>query len=175
MQPTIDELAKYDVRMVAAGHNQQAEFRRGAFKRSVEINNQGTYGIDGAHPDYKVLDFSGITDNPRTYRNEDTGHVTGIHRQFDIDDDSALVSPAQNSVHGARAGVPVEVYAEDDGRTPAKATLTVRNSRGHVVSYTTVRLKGAARPGIENCYTLPVASPSPAPTHAAPGPGRAAR
>ncbi|MFF3400563.1 PQQ-binding-like beta-propeller repeat protein [Streptomyces sp. NPDC002659] len=164
MQPTIDELAKYDVRMVAAGHNQQTEFRRGAFKRSVEINNQGTYGIDGAHPDYKVLDFSGITDNPRTYRNEDTGHVTGIHRQFDIDDDSALVSPAQNSVHGARAGVPVEVYAEDDGRTPAKATLTVRNSRGYMVSYTTVRFgKGAARPGVENCYTPPGGEPEPCP------------
>lgn len=164
MQPTIDELAKYDVRMVAAGHNQQAEFRRGAFKRSVEINNQGTYGIDGAHPDYKVLDFSTITDNPRTRRNEDTGHVTGIHRQFDIDDDSALVSPAQGSVHGARASVPVEVYAEDDGRTPAKATLTVRDSRGHVVERMSMRFgKRTARPGIENCYTPPGGRAEPCP------------
>ncbi|WP_432165423.1 PQQ-binding-like beta-propeller repeat protein [Streptomyces sp. bgisy031] len=156
MQPTIDELAKYDVRMVAAGHNQQAEFRRGAFERAVEINNQGTYGIDGAHPDYKVLDFSGITDDPRTSRNEDTGHVTGIHRQFDIDDDSALVSPGQGSVHGTRAGVPVEVYAEDDGRTPAKATLAVRDGRGHVVKRANARFgTGAAHPGIQNCYTPP--------------------
>ncbi|MEU2242545.1 PQQ-binding-like beta-propeller repeat protein [Streptomyces sp. NPDC018338] len=164
MQPTIDELAKYDVRMVAAGHNQQAEFRRGAFKRSVEINNQGTYGIDGARPDYKVLDFSGITDDPRTHRNEDTGHVTGIHRQFDIDDDAALVSPADGSVHGARAGVPVEAYAEDDGRTPAKAVLTVRDGRGRLVERETVRFgKGASRPGTENCYTPPGGKPEPCP------------
>ncbi|MFF3453366.1 PQQ-binding-like beta-propeller repeat protein [Streptomyces sp. NPDC002730] len=164
MQPTVDELAKYDVRMVAAGHNQQAEFRRGAFKRSVEINNQGTYGIDGAHPDYKVLDFSGITDDLRTSRNEDTGHVTGIHRQFDIDDDSALVSPAQGSTHGAKAPIPVEVYAEDDGRTPARATLTVRDSRGHVVKRASVRFgEGAARPGIENCYTPPGGTAEPCP------------
>ncbi|MFH8735325.1 MULTISPECIES: outer membrane protein assembly factor BamB family protein [unclassified Streptomyces] len=164
MQPTIDELAKYDVRMVAAGHNQQAEFRRGAFKRSVEINNQGTYGIDGAHPDYKVLDFSGITDDPRTSRNEDTGHVTGIHRQFDIDDDSVLVGPGQGSVHGTRAGVPVEVYAEDDGRTPAKATLTVRDSRGHVVKRTNARFgTEAAKPGIQNCYTPPGGKAEPCP------------
>ncbi|MFE5122348.1 PQQ-binding-like beta-propeller repeat protein [Streptomyces sp. NPDC056669] len=164
MQPTIDELAKYDVRMVAAGHNQQAEYRRGAFKRSVEINNQGTYGIDGAHPDYKVLDFSGITDDPHTRRNEDTGQVTGIHRQFDIDDDSALVSPAQGSVHGSAAGVPVEVYAEDDGRTPSRASLTVRDSRGHVVRRTGLRFgNGAAKPGIENCYTPPGGKPEPCP------------
>ncbi|WP_406384765.1 PQQ-binding-like beta-propeller repeat protein [Streptomyces sp. NBC_01618] len=164
MQPTIDELAKYDVRMVAAGHNQQAEFRRGAFKRSVEINNQGTYGIDGAHPDYKVLDFSAITDDPRTPVNEDTGHVTGIHRQFDIDDDAALVSPAQGSVHSAKAAVPVEVYAEDDGRTPAKAVLTVRDSRGHLVKRQEVRFgKEASRPGIENCYTPPGGTPEPCP------------
>lgn len=164
MQPTVDELAKYDVRLVAAGHNQQAEFRRGAFKRSVEINNQGTYGIDGAHPDYKVLDFSAITDDPRTYRDEDTGHVTGIHRQFDIDDDSALVSPAQGSVHGANASVPVEVYAEDDGRTPARATLTVRDSRGHVVERASLPFgRGAARPGIENCYTPPGGDPERCP------------
>ncbi|MFD7324103.1 PQQ-binding-like beta-propeller repeat protein [Streptomyces sp. NPDC059875] len=164
MQPTIDELAKYDVRMVAAGHNQQAEFRRGAFKRSVEINNQGTYGIDGARPDYKVLDFSAITDDPRTHRNEDTGHVTGIHRQFDIDDDAALVSPAQGSVHGTKAGVPVEVYAEDDGRTPATAVLTVRDGRGHLVKRTDVRFgKDRSRPGIENCYTPPGGTPEPCP------------
>ncbi|MCP9212609.1 PQQ-binding-like beta-propeller repeat protein [Streptomyces cucumeris] len=164
MQPTIDELAKYDVRMVATGHNQQSEFRRGAFKRSVEVNNQGTYGIDGARPDYKVLDFSAITDNPRTRRDEDTGHVTGIHRQFEIDDDAALVSPAQDSVHGAKAGVPVEIYAEDDGRTPAKATLTVRNGRGHVVKRTTVRFgRGVGKPGIENCYTPPGGDPEPCP------------
>ncbi|MFI1398356.1 PQQ-binding-like beta-propeller repeat protein [Streptomyces sp. NPDC020681] len=167
MQPTIDELAKYDVRMVAAGHNQQAEFRRGAFKRSVEINNQGTYGIDGAHPDYKVLDFRSITDDPRTRRNEDTGHVTGIHRQFDIDDDAALVSPAQGSVHGAKTGVPVEVYAEDDGRTPAKAALTVRDGRGHVVKRDSMRFgkpdAGSAGPAIENCYTPPGGTPEPCP------------
>lgn len=164
MQPTIDELAQYDVRMVAAGHNQQAEFRRGAFKRSVEINNQGTYGIDGARPDYKVLDFSSITDDPRTHRNEDTGHVTGVHRQFDIDDDAALVSPADGSVHGRRAGVPVEVYAEDDGRTPAKAVLTVRDGRGRMVEREDVRFgKGAARPGIENCYTPPGGTPEACP------------
>ncbi|WP_259670345.1 PQQ-binding-like beta-propeller repeat protein [Streptomyces sp. ID38640] len=164
MQPTVDELAKYDVRMVAAGHNQQAEFRRGAFKRSVEVNNQGTYGIDGARPDYKVLDFSAITDDPRTRRNEDTGHVTGIHRQFEIDDDSALVSPAQGSVHGAKAGVPVEIYAEDDGRTPAKASLTVRDGRGHVVQRTTVPFgKGAGKPGTENCYNPPGGKPEPCP------------
>ncbi|MCX4863366.1 PQQ-binding-like beta-propeller repeat protein [Streptomyces sp. NBC_01369] len=164
MQPTIDELAKYDVRMVAAGHNQQAEFRRGAFERSVEINNQGTYGIDGAHPDYKVLDFTGITDDPHTRRNEDTGHVTGVHRQFDIDDDSALVSPAPHGVHGSTAGVPVEVYAEDDGRTPARASVTVRDRRGHVVKRTSLRFgRDAHRPGIENCYTPPGGRPEPCP------------
>ncbi|MCX4844213.1 PQQ-binding-like beta-propeller repeat protein [Streptomyces sp. NBC_00893] len=164
MQPTIDELAGYDVRMVAAGHNQQAEFRRGAFERSVEINNQGTYGIDGAHPDYKVLDFTGITDDPHTRRNEDTGHVTGVHRQFDIDDDSALVSPARHSVHGSAAGVPVEVYAEDDGRTPARASLTVRDGRGHTVKRTSLRFgRESGRPGIENCYTPPGGRPEPCP------------
>ncbi|MEU4504224.1 PQQ-binding-like beta-propeller repeat protein [Streptomyces sp. NPDC024089] len=164
MQPTIDELAGYDVRMVAAGHNQQAEFRRGAFERSVEINNQGTYGIDGAHPDYKVLDFTGITDDPHTRRNEDTGHVTGVHRQFDIDDDSALVSPAPHGVHGSTAGVPVEVYAEDDGRTPARASVTVRDRRGHVVKRTSLRFgRDAHRPGIENCYTPPGGRPEPCP------------
>ncbi|MCM2390918.1 PQQ-binding-like beta-propeller repeat protein [Streptomyces sp. CWNU-1] len=164
MQPTLDELAKYDVRMMAAGHNQQSEFRRGAFKRSVEVNNQGSYGIDGARPDYKVLDFSGITDDPRTRRNEDTGHISGIHRQFEIDDDSALVSPAKNSVHGVKARVPVEVYAEDDGRTPAKATVTVRDWRREVVKRETVRFgNGAAGTGRENCYTAPGGKPEPCP------------
>ncbi|GAA2400768.1 outer membrane protein assembly factor BamB family protein [Nonomuraea africana] len=126
MQPTVDELAKYDVRMFAAGHNQQAEYRRGAFARSVEVNNMGTYGIDAARPDYKILDFSGIT-------GEDKGYVVSTHRQFGVNDDVALVSPAPGSVHGAKAGVPLEIYAEDDGRTPAKATLTVRFKNGKVV------------------------------------------
>ncbi|MFC8130604.1 PQQ-binding-like beta-propeller repeat protein [Streptomyces sp. NPDC057302] len=164
MQPTVDELAKYDVRMVAAGHNQQSEFRRGAFKRSVEVNNQGTYGIDGARPDYKVLDFSGITDDPRTRRNEDTGHATGIHRQFDVDDDAALVSPARGSVHAAKDGVPVEVYAEDDGRTPGRAKVTVRDKRGHVMRRDSLRFgEGASKPGTENCYTPPGGKPEPCP------------
>ncbi|MGW1679172.1 hypothetical protein [Saccharopolyspora sp. NPDC002376] len=35
---TIDELAKYDVRMVSVGHNQHTEYRRGAFNRSVETH-----------------------------------------------------------------------------------------------------------------------------------------
>ncbi|MEU9604814.1 PQQ-binding-like beta-propeller repeat protein [Streptomyces sp. NPDC048057] len=156
MQPVVDELARYDVRMTAAGHNQQSEFRRGAFRRSVEVNNQGTYGIDGARPDYKVLDFSGVTDDPRTKENEDTGHVGGVHRQFDVDDDSALVSPADGAVHGAKAGVPVEAYAEDDGRTPATATVTVRDARDKVVRTQAVRFgANAARPRIENCYRAP--------------------
>ncbi|MCW3839573.1 PQQ-binding-like beta-propeller repeat protein [Micromonospora yasonensis] len=165
MQPTIDELAKYDVRMFAAGHNQQAEYRRGAFNRSVEVNNQGKYGIDGSHPDYKILDFKDITDDPRTKRNEDTGYVMGTHRQFDIDDDAALVSPAQGSVHPASAKIPVELYAEDDGRTPANATLTIRDSRGRMVKEE-IGLKfgaGNARTGIENCYTAPGGTPEPCP------------
>ncbi|MGW4204047.1 outer membrane protein assembly factor BamB family protein, partial [Streptomyces sp. NPDC004726] len=164
MQPTVDELAKYDVRMVAAGHNQQAEFRRGAFKRSVEINNQGTYGIDGARPDYKVLDFTGITDDPKTRKNEDTGHVTGIHRQFEIDDDSALVSPSTGSVHGTKARIPVEIYAEDDGRTPEKATVTVRDWRDKVVKTQKLRFgRNAADTGRENCYTAPGGQAEPCP------------
>ncbi|MEU5400165.1 PQQ-binding-like beta-propeller repeat protein [Streptomyces sp. NPDC005963] len=164
MQPTIDELAKYDVRMMAAGHNQQSEFRRGAFQRSVEVNNQGSYGIDGARPDYKVLDFSGITDDPKTRKNEDTGHVSGIHRQFEIDDDSALVSPAKGSVHGARAKVPVEIYAEDDGRTPGKATVTVKDWRDKAVQTQTVRFgRNAAGTGRENCYTAPGGTAEPCP------------
>ncbi|MFD4227749.1 PQQ-binding-like beta-propeller repeat protein [Streptomyces sp. NPDC058545] len=165
MQPTIDELSKYDVRMFAAGHNQQAEYRRGAFDRSVEINNQGTYGIDGARPDYKVLSFEGITDDPRTRRNEDTGYVMGTHRQFDIDDDAALVSPAQGSVHGAGGSIPVELYAEDDGRTPVKAKLTIRDARGHTVRREDrLRFGGkVGRTGIENCYTSPEGKKEPCP------------
>ncbi|WP_253208798.1 outer membrane protein assembly factor BamB family protein [Streptomyces niphimycinicus] len=90
--------------------------------------------------------------------------MTGIHRQFDIDDDAALVSPAQGGVHSDKAAVPVEVYAEDDGRTPAKATLTVRDDRGEVVKRTTMPFgKGASRPGIENCYTPPGGKPEPCP------------
>ncbi|SDU80239.1 PQQ-like domain-containing protein [Jiangella alkaliphila] len=157
MQPIVDELARYDVRMFAAGHNQQAEFRRGAFDRSVEVNNMGTYGIDGARPDYKVLDFSAITDDPATPRDEDTGYVTGIHRQFDVDDDVALVSPAEGSVHAARTAIPVEIYAEDDGRTPATAALTIRSAAGAVVwSDASLSFGGAVgRSGIENCYRAP--------------------
>ncbi|MEV6233915.1 PQQ-binding-like beta-propeller repeat protein [Saccharopolyspora shandongensis] len=165
MQPTIDELAKYDVRMAAAGHNQQAEYRRGAFNRSVEINNQGTYGIDGAHPDYKILDFKPITDDPRTPRNEDVGYVMGTHRQFDINDDAALVSPGQGSVHTAGGKIPVELYAEDNGRTPAAATLTIRDDRGKTVRQQTGLKFGLdnKRPGIQNCYTPPGGKPEPCP------------
>ncbi|TYC20850.1 PQQ-binding-like beta-propeller repeat protein [Micromonospora sp. MP36] len=165
MQPTIDELAKYDVRMFAAGHNQQAEYRRGAFQRSVEVNNQGTYGIDGSRPDYKILDFSAITDDPRTKRNEDTGYVMGTHRQFTVDDDAALVSPAQGSVHPASAKIPLELYAEDDGRTPDTATLTIRNSRGRTVRQESGLKFGSGkdRTGIENCYTAPGGTPEPCP------------
>ncbi|WP_406515850.1 NPCBM/NEW2 domain-containing protein [Streptomyces sp. NBC_00873] len=164
MQPTVDELAKYDVRLFAAGHNQQAEFRRGAFKRSVEINNQGKYGIDGSQPDYKILDFKEITDDPRTERNEDTGLVTGTHRQFDVDDDAALVSPAQGSVHSAGAKIPVELYAEDDGRTPDNATLTIRDSSHAVRQHSRLKFgAGNDRTGIENCYTAPGGTPEPCP------------
>lgn len=165
MQPTVDELAKYDVRMFAAGHNQQAEFRRGAFTRSVEVNNMGTYGIDAARPDYKVLDFTDITDDPKTPASEDTGYVTGTHRQFEVDDDVALVSPAQGSVHGAKAGVPVELYAEDDGRTPATASLTVRFKNGRTVWQDRGMLFGrpASPKGIVNCYTPPGGKAEPCP------------
>lgn len=165
MQPTIDELAKYDVRMVSAGHNQQAEYRRGAFKRSVEVNNQGKYGIDGSHPDYKILDFTDITDDPRTERNEDTGYVKGTHRQFDIDDDAALVSPAEGSVHATGAKIPLQLYAEDDGRTPAKASLTVRDSKGRTVQREHSLKFGERnrRTGKENCYTPPGGKPEPCP------------
>ncbi|WP_207954729.1 outer membrane protein assembly factor BamB family protein [Saccharopolyspora elongata] len=165
MQPIVDELARYDVRMFAAGHNQQAEFRRGAFQRSVEVNNQGTYGIDGARPDYKILDFAGITDDPTTKINEDTGHVTGTHRQFDVDDDTALVSPAQGSIHPAKREIPVELYAEDNGRTPAGATLTIRDERGKTVREERDLRFGAevGRQGIANCYTAPGGTAEPCP------------
>lgn len=165
MQPTVDELSKYDVRMFAAGHNQQAEYRRGAFTRSVEVNNQGKYGIDGSHPDYKVLDFKGIYDNPRTSRDEDTGYVQGTHRQFDVSNAVALVSPAQGSVHGSSARIPIQLYAEDAGRTPATASLTIRDARGRI-AWQETRMKfgtGVRRTGIENCYTPPGGAPEPCP------------
>ncbi|GAA2631870.1 hypothetical protein GCM10010411_82570 [Actinomadura fulvescens] len=126
IQPILDELAEYDVRMFAAGHNQQAEFRRGAFRRSVEINNMGTtYGIDGARTGYKLLDFTHISPG------RDTGFVRGVHRQFGVNRDTALVSPGNGSVHGT--SVPIEVFAEDTGRTPAYATVVVRDARGRMV------------------------------------------
>lgn len=155
MQPIVDELAKYDVRMFAAGHNQQAEFRRGAFTRSVEINNMGTYGIDSARPDYKILDFSDL----------DTGYVKGTHRQFEVDDDVALVSPAQGSVHGRKSAIPVELYAEDDGRTPATADLTVRFKNGKVVWRERALEFGAKTTpsGRINCYTPPGGTAEPCP------------
>lgn len=158
LQPTVDELAKYDVRMFAAGHNQQAEFRRGAFARSVEVNNMGKYGIDGARPDYKILDFSTITDDPATTVNEDIGYIGGIRRQFDVNNDVALVSPAAGSVHGAAAGVPVQVFAEDDGRTPATASVVItRRANGEVVwRNDALAFGGNVQPtGIVNCYTPP--------------------
>ncbi|MFF5211696.1 PQQ-binding-like beta-propeller repeat protein [Streptosporangium sp. NPDC000396] len=165
MQPTVDELAKYDVRMFAAGHNQQAEYRRGAFARSVEVNNMGVYGIDSARPDYKILDFSGITDDPNTKENEDTGYIAGTHRQFEVDDDVALVSPAEGSVHGMKAGVPVELYAEDDGRTPATAALTIRARNGKVAWHDPEMAFGReTKPtGQVNCYTPPGGKAEPCP------------
>ncbi|MGW1158567.1 outer membrane protein assembly factor BamB family protein [Streptomyces sp. NPDC002519] len=165
MQPTVDELSKYDVRMFAAGHNQQAEYRRGAFNRSVEVNNQGEYGIDGARPDFKILSFKGIYDDPRTKRNEDTGYVMGTHRQFDVRDAVALVSPAQGSVHGNSANIPIELYTEDAGRTPATASLTIRDSHGRI-AWHEERMKFGARTrttGIKNCYTPPGGTPEPCP------------
>lgn len=166
MQPTVDELAKYDVRMFAAGHNQQAEYRRGAFARSVEVNNMGVYGIDSARPDYKILDFAGVTDDPKTRENEDTGYIAGTHRQFDVDDDVALVSPAEGSVHGAKAGVPVELYAEDDGRTPATADLTIRFKNGKVAWHGRgLEFGREVKPtGQVNCYTPPGGAQEPCPT-----------
>lgn len=172
IQPIVDELAKYDVRMFAAGHNQQAGFRRGAFKRSVEVNNMGVYGIDGARPDFKVLDFSQISDDPRTRRNEDVGYVTGVHRQFEVYDVAALVSPAQNGRYGAFGAIPIELYAEDGGRTPASASLTIRNALGWVVWRNRSMPFGwkSAPTGVENCYTAPEAGakaePCPRARHA---------
>ena len=158
MQPIIDELAKYDVRMFAAGHNQQAEYRRGAFKRSVEVNNMGTYGLDSARPDYKIVDFSGITDDPATEANEDTGYIGGTHRQFGVNDDVAMVSPAAGSTHGHKAGVPVQLFVEDDGRTPDTASLVVkRKENGKTVWEDDALAFGKEKKatGIVNCYTPP--------------------
>ncbi|WP_196810975.1 outer membrane protein assembly factor BamB family protein [Arthrobacter sp. 35W] len=166
MQPTVDELAKYDVRLLAAGHNQQAEFRRGAFARSVEINNMGTYGLDSARPDYKILDFSTIYDDPATAVNEDIGYVGGTHRQFGVYDDVAMVSPAAGSTHGFKAGVPVQLFVEDDGRTPATASVVVtKKENGKVVwkNDTLAFGKNTAPTGIVNCYTPPGGTPEPCP------------
>jgi len=170
MQQIVDELAKYDVRMFAAGHNQQAEFRRGAFNRSVEVNNMGVYGIDAARPDFKVLDFSDIADDPQTATNEDTGYVTGIHRQFEVDDVAALVSPAHGSRHAAYSAIPIELYAEDDGRTPVTASLIIRDMSGRIVWQNRAMPFGAklTPTAIENCYTPPggVAERCPRARHA---------
>ena len=156
MQPIVDELARYDTRLFAAGHNQQAEYRRGAFARSVEINNMGTYGIDGARPDYKIMDFSAITDDESTPENEDRGLVFGTHRQFEIDDDVALVSPGEGGRFDAGRPVPVQVYAEDDGRTPAVATVTVHDAAGQVVWTEDLDFGGEPDTiGRENCYVEP--------------------
>ncbi|MEU7137895.1 PQQ-binding-like beta-propeller repeat protein [Nocardia sp. NPDC046473] len=157
IQPIVDELARYDVRMFAAGHNQQTEFRRGAFRRSVEVNNMGaTYGIDGARPGYQVLDFAGITDDPATPVNEDTGYVSGTHRQFFVRDRTALVSPAPDSAHRAGVAIPVDLYVEDAGRTPAGAQVLVRAERGGEVWRADLRFGSTqAPPGWVNCYTPP--------------------
>ncbi|MFF5792032.1 PQQ-binding-like beta-propeller repeat protein [Paeniglutamicibacter sp. NPDC012692] len=158
MQPIVDELAKYDVRMFAAGHNQQAEYRRGAFKRSVEVNNMGTYGLDSARPDYKIVDFSGITDDPATEANEDTGYIGGTHRQFGVNDDVAMVSPAAGSTHGHKAGVPVQLFVEDDGRTPDTASLVVKRKENGKTVWEDGALafgKEKKATGIVNCYTPP--------------------
>ncbi|ONI78054.1 hypothetical protein ALI144C_32245 [Actinosynnema sp. ALI-1.44] len=155
IQPIVDELAKYDVRMFAAGHNQQAEFRRGAFPRSVEINNIGaTYGIDGVRPSYKVLDFTDLNDR----------YVTGQHHQFTVRDDMAVVSPAQASVHEPFAKIPLDVYAEDDGRIPARASVRIRNAWGWTVWQRDLTFGSASEPGGKvNCYTPPGGSPEPCP------------
>ncbi|WP_069167774.1 outer membrane protein assembly factor BamB family protein [Nocardia altamirensis] len=157
IQPIVDELAQYDVRMFAAGHNQQTEFRRGAFPRSVEVNNIGaTYGIDGVRPGYKLLDFSGITDDPKTRKNEDTGYVSGTHRQFNLRDRTALVSPAPDSVHRLGTTIPVDVYVEDDGRTPANARVVVRNNDNREVWRGDLKFGVTnVRPGKVNCYAAP--------------------
>nr|CEL21022.1 predicted cell surface protein/ lipoprotein [Kibdelosporangium sp. MJ126-NF4]CTQ95464.1 predicted cell surface protein/ lipoprotein [Kibdelosporangium sp. MJ126-NF4] len=155
IQPIVDELAKYDVRMFAAGHNQQAEFRRGAFPRSVEINNIGaTYGIDGARPGYKVLDFTDLADR----------YVTGQHRQFHVHDDMAVVSPAPASVYETFAKIPLDVYAEDDGRVPAKASVQIRNAWGWTVWQRDLAFGAPTAPeGKVNCYTPPAGRPEPCP------------
>ncbi|MFI5781469.1 PQQ-binding-like beta-propeller repeat protein [Nocardia sp. NPDC051570] len=167
IQPIVDELAKYDTRMFAAGHDQQTEFRRGAFPRSVEVNNMGaTYGIDGARPGYKLMDFAAITDNPMTPANEDTGYVSGTHRQFFVRDRAALVSPAPDSVHRGDIPIPVDLYAEDAGRTPADARVRIRDERGLEVWGAQLRFGvTTARPDRVNCYTPPGgrAEPCPAP------------
>lgn len=165
IQPIVDELAHFDTRMFAAGHNQQSEFRRGAFPRSVEVNNMGaTYGIDGARPGYQVLDFSGITDDPATPQNEDTGYVSGDHRQFFVHDRTALVSPAPNSVHHAGAPIPVDLHIEDDGRTPASAQVRVRDDRGGDAWHADLRFGTTnSRPGRVNCYSSPGGRTEPCP------------
>ncbi|MCM6773256.1 PQQ-binding-like beta-propeller repeat protein [Nocardia sp. CDC159] len=165
--PIVDELANYDVRMFAAGHNQQSEFRRGVFPRSVEVNNMGvTYGIDGARPGYKLLDFAAITDERVTPANEDTGYITGTHRQFFVRDRAALVSPAPDSVHRGDAAIPVDLYLEDAGRTPGSARVRVRDERGGEVWSAELRFGVTkAQLGRVNCYTPPggTAEPCPAP------------
>ncbi|ALG10026.1 hypothetical protein AOZ06_26815 [Kibdelosporangium phytohabitans] len=155
IQPIADELAKYDVRMFAAGHNQQAEFRRGAFPRSVEVNNIGaTYGIDGVRPGYKVLDFTDLANR----------YVTGQHHQFGVRDDMAVVSPAQSSVYEQFARIPLDVYAEDDGRIPVKASVQVRNAWGWTVWRSELAFGAPAEPaGQVNCYTPPGGRPEPCP------------
>ncbi|WP_107660302.1 outer membrane protein assembly factor BamB family protein [Nocardia suismassiliense] len=166
IQPTMDELARYDVRMFAAGHNQQSEFRRGAFARSVEVNNMGaTYGIDGARPGYQLLDFAGITDDRATAANEDVGYVSGTHRQFFVRDRTALVSPAPDSVQRGGAPVPVDLHVEDAGRTPANAQVRVRDDGGGEVWRAELRFGASnARPGRVNCYTPPGGQAEPCPS-----------
>ncbi|GAA1993638.1 PQQ-binding-like beta-propeller repeat protein [Amycolatopsis minnesotensis] len=167
IQPIVDELAKHDVRMFAAGHDQQNEFRRGAFPRSVEINNMGlTYGIDGARPGYTVLDFAEITDDPATPADEDTGYVRGSHREFFVHDAVTLASPAKASVYGSRTPIPVDLHVQDDGRTPGTATVTVKDLAGRTVWRRDKLPFGAktAPGGIVNCYTPPGGAPEPCPS-----------
>lgn len=166
IQPIVDELAKYDVRMFAAGHNQQSEFRTGAFPRSVEINNMGaTYNIDGARTGYKQLDFAEITDDRNTPINEDTGLVTGNHRQFFIKNRSSLVSPTANGRYRQGTPVPLDVYAEDDGRIPERATVTISSSSGPAYRSSQVLPFGAERVtgGRVNCSALQRNPNSPCP------------
>ncbi len=166
IQPIIDELAKYDVRMFAAGHNQQSEFRTGAFPRSVEINNMGaTYNIDGARPGYKQLNFAEITDDKSTPNNEDTGFVTGNHRQFFIKNRSSLVSPTANGQYRQGVPVPLDVYAEDDGRIPVRATATISSTSGAPYRANLELPFGAERVpgGRVNCSALQRTPDSPCP------------